>query len=127
MKKISRLKLAKAFVALANSKNQGDLLVGLAQELISSHRVSELPLMVQDINRELLAQKGHLEATVISAHTLDPDVMHEVEQELKNRTGAKTVRVKSEQDASLVGGIVAETPDEVIDLSLKYKLQQLET
>lgn len=126
MKKVTRNQLAKAFVALVNQQNYSGLLNELAQELVVSHRVSEMDLLVRDINRELLRQKRHLETTVTSVHSLEDNIVKAVERQLMHQTGAETVGAVFRQDPNLVGGLVAETPDELIDFSLKFKLEQLE-
>ena len=126
MKKVSRSRMAKAFVTLVDKANYKQLLSELARELVVSRRTAEIDLMVRDINRELLRQKRHLEAEVFSAHKLEPAVLREVEQYLKAQTGAQSINAKTHEDPDLVGGIVAETPDGLIDLSLKFKLEQLE-
>ncbi len=126
MKKVSRTQLAKAFVGLVNQSNLNKLIQELARELVVSRRSSEVDLLVRDINRELLRQKGHLEAKVITAHSLSAELKRRVETSLARQTGAKTVHTVAYEQPGLIGGLMAETPDELIDLSLKSKLEQLE-
>ncbi len=126
MKKPSRSQLAKTFVLLLGERKQSELIKGLAYELVTSHRAGELELLVRDINRELLAQKNHLELSVTVAHKLGPAARKAVETEMKSRTGARTVHMTIQEDALLLGGLVAETSDERLDLSLRHKLDLLE-
>lgn len=126
MKKVSRTQLAKAFVALADKANYQRLINELARELVASRRTAEVDLLVRDINRELLRQKRHLEFKVFSAHKLDSGTMQQVERYLKRQTEADSVRARALIEEDLVGGLLVETPDELIDLSLKFKLEQLE-
>lgn len=126
MKKISRTQLAKAFVSLATDRNQVDLLRGLAYELVSTHRASEAELMLRDINRELLKQRHQIGVDVTAAHKLDAGVRAQLEAQLKKLTGATTVQTQVRVDGELLGGLVAETPDERLDLSLRHKLEMLE-
>ena len=126
MRKLSRAQLAKAFVALVTDANQADLIRGLAYELVSTHRASEVELMLRDINRELLRQRRQIDVSVTSAHELDASLRAQLEAQLKTLTGAKMVRTQLRVDRSLLGGLIAETPDDRMDLSLRHKLESLE-
>ena len=126
MKNVSRSNLAKAFVELAKPSNYKQLLAELARELMVSRRTAEVDLLLRDIKRELLKQKRQLEAEVFTAHKLQPSMLAEIEQHLRELTGASKVNASLNIQEDLVGGLLVETPDELLDLSLKYKLEQLE-
>lgn len=126
MKKVSRVKLAKAFVQMLDDYDAADLIRVLAQELVVTGRGSEADLLGRDIDRELLEQRRHLEVRLTLAHELSTSVVKSIEKQLATQVGAKTVHSSIERDPGLLGGFVAEMPDERIDTSLKTKLERLE-
>ena len=97
----------------------------LAAYLVEHKRVNEADLIVNDITHELLTQNGQLLATVTSARELTETIRAEVATLLRAQTGAATVVLSEKIDASLIGGVVIQTPDHVLDTSVRKTLQQL--
>ncbi|HSH31968.1 MAG TPA: F0F1 ATP synthase subunit delta [Candidatus Saccharimonadales bacterium] len=126
MRAVSRSRLARAFVVLLDRYPLPQLTAALAAEVRRQKLTSQLDLLMSDIQRELLERHGYLEAEVTSARPLGRRVTDELEQALKHVTGAKTVRLHYDRDETLLGGLVARTPELEIDLSLKQQLAQLE-
>ena len=67
---------------------------------------------------------GRVRATVTTATELSAEMAEEVKAALTASTG-KTVVVSFDTDASLIGGIVAEIGDTVIDASVRARLEQM--
>lgn len=84
--------------------------------------------VLSDIARQFRALKnaasGSTEAVVYSAFPMDAQALAEVAVTLEKRFGRK-LGVTVEVDASLIGGIRAVVGDEVLDTSVKARLEQM--
>jgi F-type H+-transporting ATPase subunit delta len=99
----------------------------LAAYLIENNRVDEADLLVNDIAHELFEQKGELLVDVTSARPLTDQVRAELKHVLKQATNAHEVDLAERIDPSLLGGLIARTPDAQLDASVRTKLKQLAT
>lgn len=127
--KISRRVLARTIAErlLQEPQHTRLWLQRVAAYLIEHNRIQEVDLLVGDIAHELFAQGGQLLVDVTSARALSDTVKSELTQLLKEATGAKHVGISKRVDPDLLGGLVARTPDAVLDLSIRTKLKQLAT
>ena len=99
----------------------------LAAYLIEAHRIDEADLLVNDIEHELYEQSGHLVARVTSARPLSETVRESLKHMLREQTDASKVTLTEMVDPSLLGGVVARTPDAELDASVRTKLNRLAT
>jgi ATP synthase F1 delta subunit len=65
-------------------------------------------------------------AKVRSANVLSKKMIEELEESLKKRYRAKEVVIDANEDESLIQGLKIEVNDEVIDLSTRHRLHQLQ-
>ena len=65
-----------------------------------------------------------LEVTVTSAVELDRAVVESIGEEIERKTG-KTIELKSEVDASIIGGLVLQVGNRVMDASVRSRLDKL--
>ncbi len=100
-----------------------DVLVkSIAAYLATEHKQVDLASLTRDIMQYRL-EKGYVEAVAVSAHELPQNVIDDIVDLLKEHfPHAHHVRVDSVIDESVVGGIRIELPQEVLDLSVKSKL-----
>lgn len=99
----------------------------LAAFMVESKRVSEIDMIVNDIARELFIQKGELVVDVTSARPLTDTIRQELANVLKEVTSAQGVQISEALDPSLLGGLIARTPDAQLDASVRTQLKQLAT
>jgi F-type H+-transporting ATPase subunit delta len=127
--KASRRVIARTVAAklLAEPKARKHWVQALAAYLVETRRVDEIDLIVNDIARELFIQKGELVVDVTSARPLTDSVRAELKHLLKEATDAKEVSLNESIDKSLLGGLIARTPDAQLDASVRTKLKQLAT
>lgn len=127
--KASRRVIARTVAAkLLSEPNQRKHWVqALAAYLIETRRADEIDLIVNDIARELFEQRGELVVDVTSARPLTDPVRKELKSLLKEVTDAKEVLLSESVDSSLIGGLIARTPDAQLDASVRTKLKQLAT
>lgn len=127
--KSSRRVIARTITAklLAEPAQRKHWITVLAAYLVETGRGSEVNLVVTDIARELFLQKSELVVDVTSARPLTDDIRQELASALKRATNAQDVQLAEAVDPSLLGGLIARTPDAQLDTSLRSQLKQLAT
>jgi F-type H+-transporting ATPase subunit delta len=113
-----------------------DLIAGLAKTALSDQarnflrtvidngRLSALPEMAEQFRALKNAQGGSSDAVVYSAFPIDGAALADMSTALEKRFGRK-LNVKVELDADLIGGIRVVVGDEVLDTSVKARLEQM--
>jgi len=125
MSSVKRSQLAKAFVGLIGKYPTPRLVVVLARLVINNKLTGQVDLLVSDINQEISKRYGQLEAKVRTVHPLNDEVKQQLQQLIKSQTGSREVKLDIEEDKSLIGGLIASTPELEIDLSIKSKLRSI--
>jgi F-type H+-transporting ATPase subunit delta len=98
----------------------------LVSFVVGSGRGRDLPAIIGKLVERAAGEKQRAVAEVRSAIPLDDDQKHRLAAALANATG-KQVEVKVVVDPSVLGGIVATVGDQVIDGSVRTKLDQLKS
>lgn len=127
--KVSRRRLARTIAVklLAEPTRHKHWLKVTAAYLMEHGMAEDLDLVVNDIAHELHKQSGHLLVDVTSARKLSDAVRADLTRTLKQATGASKVELSEHLDPSLLGGLIARTPDQQLDASVRTKLNQLRT
>lgn len=125
--KVSRRVLARTIAVklLSEPARRSHWLKITAAYLIENNLAEDVDLMVNDIAHELYEQSGHLLVDVTSARKLSDSIKSELKQTLQASTKAKKVELVEHVDPDLLGGLIARTPDAVIDASVRTQLKQL--
>jgi F-type H+-transporting ATPase subunit delta len=125
--KFSRRIIARTVAAklLAEPARQDHWVKVLAAYLVDQHREQEAGLILNDLAHELFVQNGQLAVNVTSARPLSEAVRSELIRLLTTKTNAKTVELSEAVDPALLGGLIAQTPDAVMDASVRSQLNQL--
>ncbi|MDP2256832.1 MAG: ATP synthase F1 subunit delta, partial [Polaromonas sp.] len=92
--------------------------------VIENARLPALPEIANQFRSLKNAASGSSDAVVYSAFALDAQALADVAATLEKRFGRK-LSVKVELDQSLIGGIRAVVGDEVLDTSVKARLEQM--
>jgi F-type H+-transporting ATPase subunit delta len=92
--------------------------------LLDNGRFAALPEIARQFRALVNAQSGSSDAVVYSAFPIDAAALSQVAATLEKRFGRK-LQVTVEQDASLIGGIRVVVGDEVLDTSVKARLEQM--
>ena len=92
--------------------------------VIENGRLSALPEIASQFRSLKNAAGGTTDAVLFSAFPMDEQALSEVAAALEQRFGRK-LDVKVELDPSLIGGIRAVVGDEVLDTSVKARLEQM--
>lgn len=125
--KASRRVLARTVAAklLAEPDKRSHWITVTAAYLMDHGMDEDVELIVNDIAHELYEQAGHLIVDVTSARALTDSTREELTRMLKEATKASTVEISEQTDPELLGGLIARTPDAIIDASVRTKLKQL--
>ena len=113
-----------------------DLVVGVMREplpasgqnflraVIENGRLAALPEAAAQFRAMKNAQGGASDAVVYSAFPIPADQLGDVAQTLERRFGRR-LNVTVQEDPSLIGGIRVVVGDEVLDTSVKARLEQM--
>jgi F-type H+-transporting ATPase subunit delta len=96
----------------------------LLQAVIENGRLAALPEISAQYSALVNAQSGSSDATVYSAFPIDDAALADVVATLEKRFGRK-LKARVEIDADLIGGIRVVVGDEVLDTSVKARLEQM--
>jgi F-type H+-transporting ATPase subunit delta len=92
--------------------------------IVDNGRLAALPEIARQFRALVNSAGGSSDAVVYSAFPLDAQALADVQATLEKRFGRK-LGVKVELDSSLIGGIRAVVGDEVLDTSVKARLEQM--
>ena len=127
--KISTKHIAEAIYAATKDKSGMELEQTLANAVLflaKKNLLSKAPEILKHLKQVEHAEQNIVTAKVLSKEKLPKHTRDEIEHALKKRYKATEVLLDTEEDHSLIGGIRIEAKDEVIDLSLKNHLKQLQ-
>lgn len=96
----------------------------LAKLLIANHRAQVIGDLVEEFGRLADEAAGRVQATATAAVELSEADRRRLAGELSDKLG-REVRVDVRVDPSILGGLVLQFGDRVIDASLATRLQQL--
>jgi F-type H+-transporting ATPase subunit delta len=96
----------------------------LVRLLTRRGRLDMLPAVAAHFGRLLDASRGIVAATVSSAAPLDDDEETAVRSRVEAMTG-REVRLSTEVDPELIGGLVVRVGDQWIDASVRGRLERL--
>ncbi len=92
--------------------------------VIDNGRLNALPEIAEQFRALKNAQSGSADAVVYSAFAIDPAALAELAVTLEKRF-ARKLNVSVELQADLIGGIRVVVGDEVLDTSVKARLEQM--
>ncbi len=92
--------------------------------LVENRRLNLLPEIVAQYETLKAEAEARVEATVVSAFTLDPEQLKTLGAALKRKLG-REVNLTAQVDKTLMGGVVIRAGDLVIDGSVRGRLADL--
>jgi F-type H+-transporting ATPase subunit delta len=121
---IGRKDAAKAFAALSPELGLDPLSTNFLGVLARNGRKKELQSIIRAYRRIAADHRGEISAEVTSAHPLKGDQLDALKTQLKGRTG-RDVTIDANVDPHILGGIVIKLGSEMIDASIRTKLNRL--
>jgi len=98
--------------------------VNFLRTVIDNNRLTALPEIARQFRELKNAQSGSSDAVVYSAFPIAPAQVGQVSSALERRFGRK-LNVSVQEDPSLIGGIRVVVGDEVLDTSVRARLEQM--
>ena len=89
-----------------------------------ANRINLLESVLESFKRLVALEKNQKNVMVASSYSLEQDQLDKIQTALQKRTGSE-INISTHLDKSLIGGIKISYEDQVIDLSLKNKLEAL--
>lgn len=121
---ISRKNQQEAIQALAAKAKFQDITSNFLALLAQNRRLGMVQSMINAVRMDISRRRGEISATVQSAFNLSPDQEKALQDSLAKAMGqAVAVRVEVNQD--LIGGMVVTVGSQMIDASVKRKLERL--
>jgi F-type H+-transporting ATPase subunit delta len=96
----------------------------LLRTVIDNGRVAALPEIARQLTAQANERAGVFDATLVSAFPIDAAQLADVLPALEKRFGRR-LRAQVEVDPSLIGGIRVVVGDEVLDTSVRARLEQM--
>jgi len=92
--------------------------------LIEKQRMAEIFRVRRQFDELWKRENRRIDVTVTSAVALEPSVVERVGEEIERQTGQK-VELASRVDGEILGGIVLQVGNKVLDASIRSRLEKL--
>ena len=99
-------------------------LINFLELLVDKHRMTEIFRIRRAFDELWKQENRRIDVTVTSAVELDPAVVAKIGQEVERQTGEK-VDLSSRVDGDILGGIVLQVGNMVLDASIRSRLEKL--
>jgi ATP synthase F1 delta subunit len=99
-------------------------LTNFLELLVEKHRMPEIFRIRREFDELWKKENRRLDVTVVSAVELDQAVVEKIGQEVERQTG-EAVELSSRVDDDILGGIVLQVGNMVLDASIRSRLEKL--
>ena len=99
-------------------------LINFLELLVDKHRMPEIFRIRRELDELWKHENRRIDVTVTSAVELDPAAVEKIGQEVERQTGEK-VDLSSQVDSEILGGIVLQVGNMVLDASIRSRLEKL--
>jgi F-type H+-transporting ATPase subunit delta len=121
---ISRDQATGAVAATASAMRLDPITTNFLGVLARNRRLSQLGAIIRTFNMLASGHRGETTAEVTSAHPLSDDQVQALRQNLRTRIG-RDVAVDLSVDPAILGGLVVKIGSQMIDGSIRTKLNTL--
>ncbi len=121
---LSRDAAGKTIAAVASSMGTDTLTTKFLGVLAQNRRLGQLPAVIRAYETLLSNHKGEARAEVTSAHPLTKTQISALAKSLKARVG-REVAVDAKVDPAILGGLVVKIGSQMIDSSIRTRLNTL--
>lgn len=121
---ISREDQQEAIMALAKKAKFQDITANFLTLLAQNRRLSMIDSIIVEVSKDLAARRGEVAAQVQTAFKLTAAQEKALQEALTKAVG-KTVAINVEVKEDLIGGMVVTVGSQMIDDSIKRKLERL--
>ncbi|WP_417596127.1 F0F1 ATP synthase subunit delta [Parasphingorhabdus sp.] len=121
---LSREDAGRAIAATAKALGLDKLTTNMLGVLAANRRLDQIPAVIRAFSTLASDHRGEITAEVTSAHPLDDKQIKALKAQLKKRVGSD-VSVSTAVDPSILGGLVVKIGSQMIDSSIKTRLNTL--
>jgi F-type H+-transporting ATPase subunit delta len=121
---IGRADALKTVKAVATAMRLDPITANFLGVVAQNRRLTQLPAIIRFFNFLAASHRGETTAEVTSAHPLDDRQVAALKARLKSRVGSD-VAVDLTVDPSILGGLVVKIGSQMIDASIRTKLNTL--
>ncbi|MEM8917766.1 MAG: F0F1 ATP synthase subunit delta [Pseudomonadota bacterium] len=121
---VSREDAGKAIAAAASSLALDELTTNVLGVLAANRRLDQIPALVRAFTTLASGHRGEVTAEVTSAHPLADGQIDALKAQLKKRVGSD-VSVSTQVDPDILGGLIVKIGSQMIDSSIKTRLNTL--
>ena len=121
---VDRKQAGKAFAAIAGELNLDPVTANFLSVLARNGRKSKLPLVIRSFRALAAEHRGETSAEVVSAHPLNDQQIKALKGQLRARIG-RDVAIDARTDPQILGGLIVKVESQMIDSSLRTKLNRL--
>ena len=121
---IAREDTAKAFSAVSRQLSLDTITTNFLGVLARNGRKNQLQNVIRAFRRLSAEHRGETTAEVVTAHPLKDDQLNALKQQLRARAG-RDVAIETHIDREILGGIVVKMGSQMIDASIRTKLNRL--
>ncbi len=115
-----------ALTALATKAGFGALTTNFLKLVATNRRLFALPGMISAFASLAAAHRGEVSAEAVSAAAMNEDQVKALRLEIESMVG-KAVNLETNVDPDLLGGLIVKIGSQMIDSSLRTKLNRLRT
>ncbi|WP_373486430.1 F0F1 ATP synthase subunit delta [Blastomonas sp.] len=121
---VGRSDAEKAVAAVSNVLKLDPLTANLVGVLAQNRRLNQLSPVLTAFDAMVAAHRGEVSAEVTSAFPLSGPQIDEIRKQLKDRAG-RTIKITAKVDPSILGGLIVRMGSQMIDSSIKTRLNTL--
>ena len=121
---LSREDAGRAIAATAKALGLDPLSTNMLGVLAANRRLDQIQAVIRAFSTLASDHRGEITAEVTSAHPLDDKQIDALKAQLKKRVGSD-VSVSTAVDSSILGGLVVQIGSQMIDSSIKTRLNTL--
>ena len=129
MSKISTKNIARAIHESTKGKTDGALnkaTVDVVEYLAKKRLIGRAPDILRNLEEIINEEEGIIQANITYKKIPAKRISEEIEEKLKKRYRAKKIESTINENIEMLGGVKIEVGDEVIDLTLRNKINQLQ-
>jgi len=116
--------LKPVFTNITGQLSSPEILTQFIRVLVETRRIAVLPDIKKAFHALYLEAHGQVEATVVTAVALDPAELEQIQTKLEAMLQKKIV-IATAIDKTILGGFVIKIDNNLIDMSLRTKLDNL--
>ncbi|GAA4757505.1 F0F1 ATP synthase subunit delta [Sphingomonas daechungensis] len=121
---IGRDEAGKAFASVAKELSIDSITSNFLGVLARNGRKGQLQAVIRAFRRLAAEHRGETTAEIVTAHALKDDQLAALKQQLRARAG-RDVAIETRIDPEILGGIVVKLGSQMIDASIRTKLNRL--